>query len=133
MVQPLPAAQYNNLPKGDELSLPPLEALRQLGEIIISHGMSAQLGISLLHRHFELTPGEIMFHNGLQCSPKLAHINMQLNAASLYLHDGHLKAFEFGSDEEVSMSERFVNDMVSYLSQTGLGQAVALTRLNKKY
>jgi len=58
----IPNALYNSLPTVEEQSPPSQAHLEGLGKLLVSHGVSKYLGISLLHRHFLLPDESVMVH-----------------------------------------------------------------------
>ena len=67
----IPNSVYNTLPAIETQSPPPPNVLQDIGRLFVNHGVNKDVGIALLHRHFELDNGEVMVHDGLRCSATL--------------------------------------------------------------
>ena len=70
---------YNSLRAIETQPLMLVDILFDIGHIFVNYGVNKDVGISLLHRHFELKDEEVMIHNGLRCSPALpgyVHTNL---------------------------------------------------------
>lgn len=95
--------------------------------------MHDQLGVGLLHRHFKLAPGEVMLHEGLLCSPRFPKDHGGDHRSIFLPQQWAIRRFGYDSDEPISMSRAFVQDMATYLSGNGLVKNIALSRLNTRY
>lgn len=127
----LPASLYNDLPQVEDQAPIPDAILTDLGKLFMSYDMQDRLGVSLLHRHFDLDTGEVMVHEGLRCSPKnLSNKVNKLAGASFYLDGESFRAFEYDTDKPLEFGEGFLNDVASYLARKGLVRHVALSKLN---
>lgn len=130
----LPASLYNDLPQVEDQTPIPDAVLSNLGKLFMSYDMQDRLGVSLLHRHFDLDAGEVMVHKGLRCSPKnLSNKVNNLAGASFYLSGGYFRAFEYDTDEPLELEERFLSDVASYLASNGLAGHVVLSKLDREY
>lgn len=67
----IPNSVYNTLPAIESQPPPPENVLYDIGRLFIDHGVNKDVGIALLHKHFELDNEEVMVHDGLRCSPAL--------------------------------------------------------------
>lgn len=59
----LETVQWASLPDIDDVE--PLKetdavVLREVGDLLRRHGVTARFGVCLLHRHFDLAPGEVL-------------------------------------------------------------------------
>ena len=60
--------QYNTLRAIESQSLMLIDILLDIDSLLVEHGVNKDVGISLLHRHFELDDEEFTVHDGLRCS-----------------------------------------------------------------
>lgn len=130
----LPASLYNDLPQIEDQGPISDAVLADLGKIFVSYDVQGQLGVGLLHRHFDLDAGEVIVQEGLRCSPKdLSNENTKVAGASFYLDGEDFKAFEYDTDNPLEFEEDFLKEIASYLARNGLARQVALSKLNGEH
>lgn len=52
-------ASLSHIDDVDPVNEKDYEVLKELGEVLVKHGYQERFGVSLLHKHFEVGPGEI--------------------------------------------------------------------------
>ncbi|KAF2744688.1 hypothetical protein M011DRAFT_479722 [Sporormia fimetaria CBS 119925] len=131
---------YNRLPHIETQSPPSDSGLREIGKLLVEHCISKEVGISLLHRHFDLKEDEVMVHNGLRCSP--SHLSEpdadSLNPSSFFLSsNGDFQAYEYESSDDEPLDEilttAFLEDLSDVLKIHQLEDRIAISKLNQDH
>ncbi|KAF2151477.1 hypothetical protein K461DRAFT_322717 [Myriangium duriaei CBS 260.36] len=131
----LPSIVYNGLPDIDDQPIQTGQALSAIGALFVKYKVHDSFGLALLHKHFEMQPGEIMVHNELVCSPLPLEAAAATTGRSFFLQDGGFQAYEYEQDQVCETdptmpNEGFLNELRSHLLEAGLGRTLALTRVN---
>ena len=125
---------YNSLPQIEGLSPPSETVLRDIGRVFVNHRVHKEVGISLLHKHFELSDEEIMVHDGLRCSAiKRNTLRSALAGSAFFLHNGRFQPHEYEHAPPLTLNEDFLSDLARHLLQNQLQVRLGLSRLDKEH
>ncbi|RUP52037.1 hypothetical protein BC936DRAFT_142998 [Jimgerdemannia flammicorona] len=140
--------EYNSIPTLQEAaaavkSFQVTQDMMLFGDIFLKHLMHDTWGLSLVHRHFDLKPNEIMLEQPVNRDAKTVTKAVEVSKVVAPLtgsnyrfqEDGKLLAFEYRyhSDatlQEVLQNERFLAflcDLKQTIAETGLDNVLGLT------
>ncbi|GAM83148.1 hypothetical protein ANO11243_011340 [Dothideomycetidae sp. 11243] len=133
--QPLGEEVHNDHQAVDYPSLPDAQHLQFIGQHLIENGVHAAFGVTLLHEHFDMLPGDIMTRRGPQLAPVPSE---QLDQSRLidemfYLYESRLQAYEHERDSPVEGGRppnQLLHALMQKLIQRRLDSAEASTRIN---
>ncbi|KAF4989597.1 hypothetical protein FGRMN_9004 [Fusarium graminum] len=130
----LPTSVYNSLPT-DRTPFND-ETMRELAAIFSAYSVGDSVGLSILHRHYQLDDGTAMVHDGLKC--RSVQIDdedkTKLEGQSFFVHEDGFQAYEFCVGESpLQLNLKFLNHLQEYILSANLQRRVALTRISPEY
>ena len=75
---------YNDLPGIDDNEAIPDATLQALGLLFAAYKVENLVGVSLLHKHFQLAQETIMIHNGHVCKPEPIQNSVHTTGTSFF-------------------------------------------------
>ncbi|KAF5664278.1 hypothetical protein FHETE_7160 [Fusarium heterosporum] len=131
---PLPTSVYNSLPT--DRTLFDDETMTELAAVFSAYNVGDSIGLTILHRHYQLDNGNVMVHDGLKCRSVLVNDedkNM-FDGQSFFVYEDGFQAYEFCVGESpLELDLKFLKHIQEYILSANLQRRVALTRLSPKY
>jgi hypothetical protein len=135
------SADYNNLPHIADASQVPIDHsvdLQELRSLLVKHNVPNHVCIRLVHKHFDVNPGEIMMIKSLDI-PNRGHLSVlrpqeaAANAATYGIHymvdnDGQLRPYEYSTSPvpDLSPLKSFLAEFCQAVLQRGLQKKLGL-------
>jgi len=130
---------YNQIPDIRFQMPPPKTQLLGLGRILVQHDVHDHFGVHLLHRHFELEDGTVLFNNHVDDRTEISGmVDIQdLDTAKLHPHcfllddNGEFVSYEYEDvgDYDGTIPKSLTTDLTEYLVANNLQRVLALEKV----
>ena len=120
---------YNELPGINDNEVLHEDTLLALDQLFTAFKVKHLIGVGLLHKHFRLTPDNIMVHNGSVCKPESIQSSTHATGTSFFWDGSKFQAFEYGHGEPLSLPTDFLSSFAGHLESHSLCGGVALVNL----
>jgi len=126
--------QFNRITNiADQEQLHP-DYVTGIREIFRAHNVVHQLGLQLLHSHYELPPGSIALTVKLDAdllvtkiTPRLAVSEDNLHGQLYFLNKEHrFQAYEYEYGQPVNLPTPFLQDLAKFIIENGIEKQVAI-------
>jgi len=137
----MPASRYNEIVRIEDQAKPEISQLLGIGKILVDHKLNEQYGVHLLHRHYDIDDGTIIFNyseGGKQFSKMTNVSDLDDNKLSpdCFLFDGNdngFVPFEYGygnTKDAIKLPMSLQKELAAYFTANHLAHLLAIERLN---